>query len=82
MWLSINMRISYNESDLFGVREDSLGLYYWNTTSNAWEDAATTCPGGTTTRNPAENWISLPLCHLSEFALMGSKQVLQYLPIL
>ncbi|HOZ38661.1 MAG TPA: hypothetical protein PLH64_07945 [Anaerolineaceae bacterium] len=80
--LPLNMRISYNESDLIGVREETLGLFYWNSTSNDWEDAATTCPGGTTTRNLAENWISLPLCHLSEFALMGSKQVLQYLPIL
>lgn len=80
--LPLNMRISYNESELFGVREDSLGLYYWNATGNNWQDAATTCPGGTTTRNPAENWISLPLCHLSEFALLGSKQALQYLPML
>jgi len=80
--LPLSLRLSYDESDLFGVREDSLGLYYWNTSRNAWEDAATTCPGGTTTRNLAENWISLPLCHLSEFTLMGTVEVLNYLPML
>jgi len=80
--LPLNMRISYTESDLVGVREESLGLYYWNTTSSNWEDAATSCPNGTTTRNLAENWISLPVCHLSEFALMGSTQIQSFLPLL
>lgn len=81
-FLPINIRFAYHENELGAVREESLGLYYWNSTTNQWEDAATTCPNGITTRNLAENWISLPVCHLSEFALMGSKQSLQYLPLL
>lgn len=75
------VRISYDEADLGGISEETLALFYWNTSSAAWEDAASTCPGGTYTRSAAENWISLPVCHFSEFALMGAGYSWIYLPL-
>lgn len=52
--------ISFNE-----VLEESLMLYYWN--GSIWEDAA--C--GDYERNLEENWFSVDICHLSEFAVLG-----------
>lgn len=51
---------------LYGIQAPALLLYYW--TSTAWEDAA--CGGYM--RNLAEHWLSLPICHLSDFGLFGS----------
>jgi hypothetical protein len=72
--------ISYDEESLGVIPEISLFLYYWDETQSAWLDAATTCEGGEYTRNLAENWLSLPICHLSEFAL-GEGYTL-YLPLI
>jgi len=72
--------ISYDEESLGVIPEISLFLYYWDETQSAWLDAATTCEGGEYTRNLAENWLSLPICHLSEFAL-GEGHTL-YLPLI
>jgi len=73
--------ISYDEGSLGPSPEDSLILYYWDETQAAWLDAVTTCEGGEYTRNLAENWLSLPICHLSEFALLGEGYTL-YLPLI
>ncbi|MFZ3069884.1 MAG: hypothetical protein WA110_02010, partial [Anaerolineaceae bacterium] len=73
--------ISYDEESLGLIPEDSLILYYWDETQSAWLDAVTTCDGGEYTRNLAENWLSLPICHLSEFALLGEEYTL-YLPLI
>ena len=80
--LPLVVRISYNEADLGGVLENTLALFYWNSSSASWEDAVGTCPGGAYTRSTAENWFSLPVCHLSEFALMGAGINWLYLPML
>ena len=73
--------ISYDEESLGLIPEDSLILYYWDETQSAWLDAVTTCDGGEYTRNLAEDWLSLPICHLSEFALLGEEYTL-YLPLI
>ncbi len=65
------MTFDYDEGDLSVIPEDSLKLYYWDTELLAWVDAASTCAGGSCIRNLDENWLSLPICHLSEFALLG-----------
>ncbi len=55
-------------------------LYYWD--GAAWVDAATTCtPHSTYTRNLAANQISLPVCHLTQFALFGRPTPGLYLPL-
>jgi hypothetical protein len=74
--------ISYDEESLGVIPEISLFLYYWDETQAAWLDAATTCEGGEYTRNLAENWLSLPICHLSEFALVGGEEYTLYLPLI
>ena len=73
--------ISYDEESLGPIPEDSLILYYWDETQSAWLDAVTTCDDGEYTRNLAEDWLSLPICHLSEFALLGEEYTL-YLPLI
>lgn len=80
--LPLTVWISYDEANLGGVSEDALALFYWNSVSASWEDAAKTCPGGIYTRNTSENWFSLPVCHFSEFALMGAGFNWLYLPVL
>ena len=80
--LPLTVWISYDEANLGGVLENELALFYWNSVSASWEDAAKTCPGGIYTRNTSENWFSLPVCHFSEFALMGAGFNWLYLPVL
>lgn len=64
------------------VPEVLLGLYYWNSDNGSWEDAVSTCPGGIYTRNLEENWLSLPVCHLCAFSLMGPESFHGYLPMM
>ncbi len=67
----LTLTLHYDEASLGVIPEDSLILYYWDTDMLAWVDAASTCAGGIYTRNLDENWLSLPICHLSEFVLLG-----------
>ena len=62
--------IHYNENAIGAITEDNLILYYWDEDQTSWLDAVTTCEFGEYTRNLEQNWLSLPVCHLSEFALM------------
>lgn len=80
--LPLTIRVTYDEEKLENVKEYTVGLYYWNTVGASWEDAASTCPGGVTSRNLGENWISLPVCHLCEYGLLGTGLVKNYLPML
>lgn len=76
----ISVTIAYSDDELAGVWEDNLALYYWNGT--AWADAATTCsPTSTYVRDPANNQISVAVCHLSQFGLFGEKWPSSYLPL-
>lgn len=67
----LTLTLQYDQASLGVIPEDSLILYYWDTDLLDWVDAASTCEGGTYTRNLEEDWLSLPICHLSEFALLG-----------
>jgi hypothetical protein len=73
--------VEYLDSDVVGVEENSLLLYYWDGT--AWVDAATTCqsPPGYTLDTEA-NVFSTGICHLNQFALMGESQPRIFLPML
>jgi len=66
----VTVTLHYNT----GLKEDSLVLEYWN--GNAWEDAA--C--GPYDRHTADNWLAVPVCHLSRFALLGERHTV-YLPL-
>jgi hypothetical protein len=56
--------------------EASLVVEYWNQATSAWEDAS--C--GPYLRSLEENWVAVPICHLSRFALFGKKYTV-YLPL-
>jgi hypothetical protein len=66
----IQVTLSYSDTDISSVTEESLLLHYWD--GSAWVDAATTCtPTSTYQREPSANRLSVAICHLSEFALFG-----------
>ncbi len=77
----LTITLHYVEASLGVIQEDSLALHYWDESQSSWLDAVTTCPDGEYTRNLEEDWLSVPICHLSEFALMGESNRL-YLPLI
>ena len=75
----VTLTVHYTDTDVAGLNETSLVLYYWN--GIAWLDGA--C--GPYDHHPAEHWLQAPICHLSRFALFGrsgSSQTEMYLPII
>lgn len=60
-----------------GLDKSVLTLQRWDPDAGAWEDAA--C--GAYVRNEAKNWLQVPVCHLSDFALFEERQRL-YLPLI
>ena len=71
----VTITLHYADADVAGLDEDSLVLEYWN--GSAWGDAA--C--GAYDRHSDENWLAVPICHLSRFALFGEREYLIYLPL-
>jgi hypothetical protein len=71
----VTITLHYTDADIVGLDEDSLLLEYWN--GSAWVDAA--C--GAYDRHADENWLAVPICHLSQFALFGEREYLIYLPL-
>ncbi len=65
----ITITIQYSDEDLVGLDEEALMLYHWD--GAAWRDAA--CGAGYE-RHPDENWLSVEICHLTGFALLGQGQ--------
>lgn len=61
----ITVTVRYSDTDVVGMNENALQLTYW--TGSAWEEAA--C--GEYDRHPDENWLAVPICHLTDFALLG-----------
>jgi hypothetical protein len=71
----VTIALEYNDGDVAGIDETTLTLKRW--TGSEWEDAA--C--GPYNRNPAENWLAVPVCHLSRFALFGESGYNIHLPL-
>lgn len=63
----ITIVLSYAEDDVANLDETELQLLTWDEETQAWIDAA--C--GAYDRHPTENWLAVPICHLSRFALFG-----------
>ena len=60
------------DSDVLALREGTLTLKYWDESAGEWEDAASTCAQlSTYDRHLEENWLVVPVCHLSRFAPFG-----------
>ena len=69
--LPVTVALSYLDSDAAGRDESQLILYNWDGTSSSWLDAAQTCtPPSSYQRDLVTNTLSLPVCHLTEFALL------------
>jgi uncharacterized protein YkwD len=78
----VTVRIDYTEANINGVDESSLLLNYFNEATGVWVDAATTCtPSSIYTRNLAENYFTVNICHLTEFAVFGRQLPKLYLPL-
>ena len=78
----VTVRIDYTEANINGVDESSLLLNYYEEATGAWVDAATTCtPSSVYTRNLAENYFTVNICHLTEFAVFGRPLPKLYLPL-
>jgi hypothetical protein len=67
----VTVTLYYTGTHIAGLSEDALRLYYWDDKVGQWKDAA--C--GEYVRHPSENWLAVPICHLSQFALFGQHHV-------
>ena len=79
--LPLNVTLRYTDAGLDVILEDTLKLYYYNESASAWQDAITTCSEGSYTYNPDQNWFSLPVCHLSDFSVVG-EGILIHFPLI
>ncbi len=61
------LRIHYSDSEIRGINENSLGIYYWNTSSEEWELV------GNVHGSDGEKYISATLHHFSIYALFGDE---------
>ncbi len=78
----VTVTMRYSDDDVKGMDEDTLILYYWDTASSQWVDAAKTCtPESSYDRRPGKNWVSVPICHLTKFGMFGETLYRIYLPI-
>jgi sugar lactone lactonase YvrE len=71
----VTVILEYTDADVAGMDETRLMLHRWDPAASAWVDAA--C--GAYDRQPAQNRLSVPVCHLSQFGLFGAMEYL-YLP--
>ena len=71
--LPVTIYVDYTDEQIAGLNEVSLRLYFWDEATETWLDAAQTCdPLSTYTRNRLENWFSIDICHLTQFAVFAS----------
>jgi hypothetical protein len=76
----VTITLHYTETDVAKTDESALQLLFWNAGSGKWDDASTTCaPPSSHDRHPNENWLAVPICHLSRFALFGQRRL--YMPV-
>ncbi|HHS97150.1 MAG TPA: PKD domain-containing protein [Chloroflexi bacterium] len=81
----LTITIRYTDSNIAGLDEESLRLYFWN--GSQWVDGATTCiPTSTYRLYTQENRLELAICHLSRWGMMGmtieGKKKYIYLPLI
>jgi hypothetical protein len=75
----VTVTVRYGAIDVDPMNEERMTLDRWS--GSAWEDAAATCsPPAGYERDLAEDRLSVPVCHLSRFALFDRGYV-YYLPL-
>ncbi len=80
--LPLTVTLTYTDTDVLELSEDSLALFYWDTSVPAWQDAVATCLDGAYTRDLLANSLILPLCHLSDFSAFGLPLQQTFLPLI
>jgi peptide/nickel transport system substrate-binding protein len=76
----VELTLYYSDAEVAGLIEEELYLYTWD--GSAWVDAVLDCGWPLTAyeRYPDENRLVVPLCHFTEFALVGDTNRI-YLPL-
>jgi len=76
----VTVTIRYSQADTGKISNPSqLKLYWWD--GSLWQDAAQTCaPASVIVHDEVHRVISVPICHLSRFALLGPVHRI-YLPL-
>ncbi len=72
----LTVTIHYSPTDVVGLDPNSLALLTWR--GSGWKDAA--CRP--IALHPDEGWLAVPICHLSEFVLVGEREHQIYLPLI
>lgn len=71
----VTVILEYTDADVSGMDENQLALLRWDVATATWVDAA--C--GAYDRQPTQNRLSVPVCHLSQFGMFGAVEYV-YLP--
>jgi hypothetical protein len=75
----ITLTIWYSDADVVGLDEADLKIYWKD--GSSWEEVTNTCtPPSDYERDTVANWLKVPICHLTQFA-MFSEQRSVYLPV-
>ena len=70
----VEITVTYRDTDLLGLDENSLILAVLDEASGQWLEAVATCPtGGSLARLPAENRIVVTTCTEGEFVLLANE---------
>jgi hypothetical protein len=64
----ITLTFTYTDAQIAGVSENSLRVYYWNTTTSAWTAIATTI-------NAATNTLTVTTNHFTDFAIFSGSGI-------
>jgi hypothetical protein len=67
--------IHYSESDVVGIDEASMKLYYWDANTQSWEEVLNSMV------DPDANTLTAWLDHLTTFGVLGNPQYRLYLPV-
>jgi len=67
----LGFTLYYADDEIGPLPEEQLAVEMYMEDYRVWSDAINTCPGGEYTRNVDENWVRLPVCHLTEFGLFN-----------
>jgi len=74
---SVTIDVTYTDTDVVGMDEDALKLWFFDWGANTWTDAD---PCGGYVRLPGQNTLSAGVCHFSDYALMDRGRFV-YLPL-
>ena len=80
---SLGFTLYYADDEIGPLPEEQLAVEMYMEDYRVWSDAICTCPGGEYTRNVDDNWVRLPVCHLTEFGLFNIPEMpfRLYIPI-